>query len=124
MQLETKAPAGRAFATSGNPFENFVLLDASIIADRYEGRIHKADAAARSKATEQIQAQPAQQARHSLHEPSIADELWKFSPQIPLHMVLEVGFKRSILALMKVDHYGQCFTVTQLPSSLSPLAAI
>ena len=39
-------------------------------------------------------------------------------------MLLIVGFEVSILALMKVDHNRQRFTVTQLPSSSSLLAAI
>ena len=101
-----------------------MLVDPSIIADGNEGRIHKTDPGTRPKATEQIQTQPAQQAWHSLHKPSIADEMWKLSLQIHLHMLLILGFEVSVLALMKVDHNRQRFTVTQSPSSLASVPPI
>jgi len=96
-----------------------MLLDAAIVTDSNESGIHKADPRASTKAIEQIQTQPTQQAWHPLHKAPVADEVRKLAPQIHLHMLLVVGFECPILALMKVDHDGQRFTLTQLPGSLS-----
>ncbi len=49
MQFETETPACRAFPTGSSAFENLVLLNTPIIADRHKCRIYKANPAARSK---------------------------------------------------------------------------
>jgi hypothetical protein len=96
-----------------------VLLDAAVVTDLETGRIEETNACAMTEATTEIGTQRQQGTGYPLNKAPIADQAWKCTLPLHLHLLLIVGFEVAVARLMKPNQYRHDFAEAQTPASMA-----
>lgn len=124
VQFEAEEPAHARLATSGIRRKDALSTDPFGVTDLQRSRVDEADARAGSVAALQIGEHRNHHGWNERDQARIAHQVRKFLGQMHLDMLRVIGFKSTIVRLMKVNENGHHLTWAQLAFALSPLAGL
>jgi hypothetical protein len=116
MQLETIVPAHRTLASGSIAFEDLVLVNALVVANRYIGAVDETNASTFSKA-EQLKEQGHLYCytRLQLNEAIVGHGFGEVTLQIAFHITQIVVFEVAVGVEVETDENRHDFTVRHLP---------
>jgi hypothetical protein len=103
VNFEAVEPARAGLATLGQLPEDLVRLDPQVVADLDRSRVNEGDAPARPEARVQKSGQRQDDFALQFNEPLIADQVWKFSPQMHAQALRVVGLEIAEAGGLKQD---------------------
>jgi hypothetical protein len=116
MQLESIVPAHRTLASGSIAFEDLVLVNALVVANRYTGAVDETNASTFSKA-EQLKEQGHLYCytRLQLNEAIVGHGFGEVTLQIAFHITQIVVFEVAVGVEVETDENRHDFTVRHLP---------
>jgi len=110
MQFEAIKPARGRFPPAGDLFEDFVAVDAAIMANHPRGGVDEGNPCIRPPAGVRVDAKPHQGGRNQRYKPMITQQIGKFVPIMPTDLPQVKRLEVPIGGLMKVNQDRQDFT--------------
>src|SRR5579875_151038 len=122
VRLESVQPAHRRFASPGIGGKDPVLRDAFGIAHFQRRRVNETDACTNAIAALQVGQHRDHHGGNQRYKAGITHQVQKFATQMYLHILRVIGFKRSIVRLVKVNQNGHHFAGPKLAGPLTLFA--